>query len=126
MRLDHLLSKEHLTLSSVQSHNLDECSRVVAHGWNIDFGDVNSTAARVRPFGARKEQRSSVASPAHCWVLRDRAHRAIDGLASIGPGMTQEGILGRGWNRPYVENYTVDASILDRHLRVSIYRSRFI
>ena len=47
------------------------------------------------------------------------------GQASIGPGAHRYIRVVR-WSRPYIENYTVDASILDRHLRVSIYRSRFI
>lgn len=40
MRLDHLLSKEHLGRQAclvVQGHNAGECSAVVAQGWNVDY-----------------------------------------------------------------------------------------
>lgn len=46
MRLDHLLSKEHLAgrfachgwVVLVQAHARAECVRGGAHGWNIDYG----------------------------------------------------------------------------------------
>ena len=38
MRLDHLLSKEHLAPSGVQAPDLSERLSRLAHGWNIDIG----------------------------------------------------------------------------------------
>lgn len=50
---------------------------------------------------------------AHCWVLRDRAPDVGPGLifSTYGPLLSPHCRVGEGWGRPYLENYTVDASI---------------
>lgn len=51
---------------------------------------------------------------ARCWVLRDRAgcfFGSSSGLNLLDPFL-MPGCMGEGY-RPYFENYTVDASILD-------------
>ena len=126
MRLDHLLSKELLDLfgdprATTQAYVL----RWFAQGWNIDLGRPTTRCRLVRSqlFGAPglEHRRREVGRRARCWVLRDRASLLL----------SQE---GREWElglpdlvvfpqsgecagyRPYSENYTVDASILDSDL----------
>ena len=100
MRLDHLLSKEHLPLRSTdrsgQSHDRDERSRVVAQGWNVDdwpsgdrhrFSTARKSTERAEP-GSRRHAR--------CWVLRDRPGDRAD-LEGLAPTPQQR--LGRGADR---------------------------
>ena len=49
MRLDHLLSKEHLAPSGVQAPDLSERLSRLAHGWNIDIGaePIGSNSVRL-------------------------------------------------------------------------------
>ncbi len=64
MRLDHLLSKEHLTgcvvrsTLSVQAPIRTERVRRLAHGWNIDsaVGSAASDPSTAGPFGAGGER----------------------------------------------------------------------
>jgi hypothetical protein len=49
---------------------------------------------------------------ARCWVLRDRACAFGCGTEPLDPFLVRPCVGGGGY-RPYFENYTVDASILD-------------
>lgn len=51
---------------------------------------------------------------ARCWVLRDRAGCSFGGgwISTLLDPFFTPGCVGEGY-RPYFENYTVDASILD-------------
>lgn len=52
MRLDHLLSKEHLETSVFQACQIrTECVLLAAHGWNIDIGARLNGSDLVRLFG---------------------------------------------------------------------------
>ena len=83
----------------------------------------------VQPLAVRNESGSGAWSFARCWVLRDRtcrkAERTSGPVASIRMSTVcackkapDFGVTGTcSWRReyrPYFENYTVDASILDR------------
>ena len=49
MRLDHLLSKEHLETSVFQACQIrTECVLLAAHGWNIDIGIQANGSGLVR------------------------------------------------------------------------------
>jgi hypothetical protein len=63
-----------------------------------------------------------VGERARCWVLRDRPRAVSEdaGRDGFSDFLLNRLWLGMGECRPYVENYTVDASIFERHLRVSI------
>ena len=52
---------------------------------------------------------------ARCWVLKDRSKDCTSGPALL-PAEPE-----RSRYRPYFENYTVDASILDLRLRSQVY-----
>ena len=54
MRLDHLLSKEHLAPSGVQAPDLSERLSRLAHGWNIDIGAEPNGSNSVHPLADRK------------------------------------------------------------------------
>ena len=90
----------------------------------------SSSLVERRLFGRSGSNRSSVLSPpraergtssrsdrtdqAHCWVLRDRASISLDHPSRELPTrrIRRHGQHGHdGWDRPYLENYTVDASI---------------
>lgn len=50
MRLDHLLSKEHLEVSAFQACQISGVrSLLAAHGWNIDIGIGRKSFDLVRP-----------------------------------------------------------------------------
>jgi len=49
---------------------------------------------------------------ARCWVLRDRGRRAIGSTEPLDLDVFLQQEMHAGY-RPYFENYTVDASILD-------------
>jgi hypothetical protein len=93
-----------------------------AHGWNIDIVTRMKTWISVQPLAVRNESGSGAWSFARCWVLRDRtcrkAERTSGPLALNEPRSLDSGVtrlrLWRREYRPYFENYTVDASILDR------------
>ena len=71
MRLDHLLSKEHLdSRKAVQGHDAGECSAVVAHGWNVDY------SARLVVSVSTASAWNTLciwSGRARCWVLRERS-----------------------------------------------------
>jgi hypothetical protein len=99
-----------------------------AHGWNIDIVTRMKTWISVQPLAVRNESGSGAWSFARCWVLRDRtgstsfhkrwSERTSGPLALNEPRSLDSGVtrlrLWRREYRPYFENYTVDASILDR------------
>lgn len=83
MRLDHLLSKEHLVSAGrplgvvgCWSRRLFRTERVrrVAHGWNIDSA-VGSDASDLSTLCLQGWDGSKVEllAGARCWVLRDQA-----------------------------------------------------
>jgi hypothetical protein len=123
VRLDHLLSKELLDLfgdprATTQAHVL----RWFAQGWNIDLGRSSTRCRLVRSqlFGAPdlEHRRREDGRRARCWVLRDRASLLLSqegGERELGlPDLVVFPQLGEcAGYRPYFENYTVDASILD-------------
>jgi hypothetical protein len=124
VRLDHLLSKEHYwqRIVAVQAFLLRGHT---FHGRNCSlverrlFGRHLVNTSSVLPLSLRQitgvEPRASRpgAHQAHCWVLRDRV---IDFSGPPSPRTVRVGIRRRQartrWGRrPYLENYTVDASI---------------
>ena len=73
----------------------------------------------VHSFGDRNGYLIRVWSSARCWVLRDRAGwclRMLVGLVTLDLVVSGR-LAGRTGYRPYFENYTVDASILDTRNR---------
>ena len=82
MRLDHLLSKEHLALGSaghlvgsgVQSQLRAFVSQWFAQGWNIDYlAGLANNQREYSCFGSGKAKGVREAGLARCWVLRERA-----------------------------------------------------
>ena len=75
MRLDHLLSKEHLAPQGVQAPDLSECLSRLAHGWNIDIGaePIGSNSVRLLQEG----------------TVRVRKPRTCTLLGPEGPGLIQ-------------------------------------
>ena len=127
MRLDHLLSKEHLARTrwvlgpDPRSGRtlLGRCSRV--EHWLVDLGPCSAVEySRQLSFEgvARRWERLLGMEDwveARCWVLREQPATVV-GL-TIGPALrcTTSTCRGRrrveGWGRPFLENCTVDASI---------------
>jgi len=97
-----------------------------AHGWNIDIDTETKQLNPVRRlrldrFGCRGNVY------ARCWVLRDRNDRGnLVGLflwTFFGQQSSfSNGAAGRKGYRPYFENYTVDASILNLNPSGSNYK----
>ena len=79
MRLDHLLSKEHLTtLERCQSPLRSNESKGDAQGWNIDIGAKHSTFTYQYCWLASVERSwSAVNRRTRCWVLKARAIRSF-------------------------------------------------
>lgn len=109
MRLDHLLSKEHLTLRSPEPSSKAHVLRWELMGGTFDM--VRRMKLSLSTPLAVGTGRVSDVAPARCWVLRDRMR--VFGLVSVPLGLLLFPLWGRreGY-RPYFENYTVDASIL--------------
>jgi hypothetical protein len=134
VRLDHLLSKEHLAIdlwSVVQSHASDERSGDGARGWNIDQlaghrGRTASTAACSRNVGRATEDcfgtLLSPEGPGIAPITRTSRRRCcasrVDGAVAVEwdrstaepPGASRQA-TDEDLARPYLENCTVDASI---------------
>ena len=108
MRLDHLLSKEHLAPLGVQAPDRDRmCLAGQLMGGTFDMPSAQLTFVSTH-FGAGTWGLGSGAA-ARCWVLRDR----VFGSSPSGLTLVFLPVGGlRGGYRPYFENYTVDASIL--------------
>jgi hypothetical protein len=119
VRLDHLLSKEQLGgLSGFSQCRPDRvlCGSLVAHGWNIDIGarlngsDLVRLACGVGTVGAGRSGTCTLLGP-----------EGPDNPAPSGAGVMvflrpspMMTVGCRGWGFwPSVENYIVDASILD-------------
>jgi hypothetical protein len=110
VRLDHLLSKEQLARSStrVASRAMSWASvprwQLTVEHWL--FGQARYSSQLVRPLGAG---RVVAVRPgrARCWVLRERA---LSPPRTGAPRRVCGGVRVR--DRPYLENCTVDASII--------------
>jgi hypothetical protein len=121
VRLDHLLSKEQLgslRAFAVQVRS-DRTCLLAAHGWNIEH---RCSSEWFRPSTPRLRGGNGGGRPvgyvARCWVLRDRTTLPRwgggDGFFRPSPMMT---VCCRVWGFwPSVENYIVDASILEAAL----------
>ena len=83
-----------------------------AHGWNIDIGLELNLEIPVRPSGQERIGRGGTGH-ARCWVLKDRAASSDRSWRPSGL-VRRRAELDRGEYRPSFENYTVDASILER------------
>jgi hypothetical protein len=141
VRLDHLLSKEHWPafvgpgpgLSPFVGHRvLKGGTSIIWH--RLSLAGSSSTA----PLGVWNEGRGGWRCLTRCWVLRARPpHAEVCGAVLVRPGQSTPpwwwwavvvgppasceppapswgwvGAESRWEGRPYVENYTVDASIL--------------
>ena len=135
MRLDHLLSKEHLARRVLRGGmgpgaGSRRTFSPVAHGWNIDsaVGSAASDLSTPGPswFGLERVGGERVGwctllgpegpgFPAECGrgLSRDWGLWVLVGFFG-GPHEAGSVVPGGVWCRSYVENYTVDASILDR------------
>ena len=120
MRLDHLLSKEHLGTAGCSRHaGSDRSCLPAAHGWNIDIGsrlngsDLVRLACGVGTVGAGMAGTCTLLGPEG----PDNPARVGggDGFFRPSPMMTVGRRVWGFW--PSVENYIVDASILDSGLR---------
>ena len=121
MRLDHLLSKEHL-LAAIALSRLSCFSGHSFHGRNCSlverrlFGRhlanalVSTSAVLVTEHGVEPRAPRPGADQAHCWVLRDRALRSLRATIPSNYRLRRQASIRWG-RRPYLENYTVDASI---------------
>src|SRR3954447_17432518 len=77
--------------------------------WPVLAGSLVSTAASRRGTTGRNAE----SGQAHCWVLRDRATDSSGPSPPRTPRSRNTDGQARTWRwiRPYLENYTVDASI---------------
>ncbi len=110
MRLDHLLSKEHLKSSDFQSQTRDECSRLVST-WVEHLTSCRSALPLLSTaLGSGTELDGTIDT---CTLLGPEGPDAASAAAEPqGPSsMSQRGM--REGYRPYFENYTVDASIFE-------------
>jgi hypothetical protein len=112
VRLDHLLSKEHLAPVGVSRRQFrDECSWLVAHGWNIDIGSGPDGSNSVRLFRGQGTVRGTRFGA--CTLLGPEGPDQPSGCFDSRTLFLSAGEVGGEGDRPYFENYTVDASILD-------------
>lgn len=91
-------------------------SLLVAHGWNIERGACRDRLALVQPLGW---ERVGVVESGACTLLGPEGPGRLPsggGVDSLDLFLTP-GCVGEGY-RPYFENYTVDASILDSGLQI--------
>ena len=120
MRLDHLLSKEQLGGNRVFAvlARSDRTCLLAAHGWNIDIGARLNGFDLVRPLrwvGTGGAGRSGT-----CTLLGPEGPGACPSRSRGGCVWTLQAFIEAGtWCRrvwgfwPSVENYIVDASILE-------------
>ena len=119
MRLDHLHSKEHLGASAFQACQISGIRPLLAaHGWNIDIGARLNGFDLVRPLrwvGTGGAGRSGT-----CTLLGPEGPGACPSRSRGGCVWTLQAFIEAGtWCRrvwgfwPSVENYIVDASILE-------------
>jgi len=83
-----------------------------AHGWNIDNAVGFRRLLLVRPVRVGNVVVGWGLAGARCWVLRDRSFGSF-GVGDRFLGLVLVVVWPRCGFRPYFENYTVDASILD-------------
>ena len=105
MRLDHLLSKEHLKSSGFQNPDQSECLCRELMGGTFD--GVSGIEPRVSTAFGSGTFGGSESAHARCWVLRDRMETFVP------LGLSLPMFVGGDGYRPYFENYTVDASIFE-------------
>jgi hypothetical protein len=123
VRLDHLLSKEQLTSfrGCAVRQIRTECVLLVAHGWNIDIGAQAKGSGLVRRlccFDSMMVGTIGVGGLGACTLL---GPEGPDDSAPFGCGgdgfsqaFTETSCCWWGWGFwPSVENYIVDASILE-------------
>ena len=110
MRLDHLLSKEHLELlrQFIESRNQANVLTRLAHGWNITLFNQETKSKYASAGNDLRSERN-----ARCWVLGDRETETLGPFEVLHlvrlVRIAQRELQTR--NRPYFENYIVDASI---------------
>ena len=122
MRLDHLLSKEHLTrpasVGSCRGHAPAERVGGGAQGWNINYGGPLGPASRQYSFGMERAPPGRVGRPGT--LLGPEGTAREGGCFMTGPvGRSNRQLLfGAGGrrrrevgDRSLFENCTVDASI---------------
>ena len=100
-----------------------------AHGWNIDIDAEPIGSISVLHFGEWKGLGRAGLHDARCWVLRDRNDQGnLVGLflwTFFGQQSSfRKRAAGRKGYRPYFENYTVDASILNLNPSGSNYKDQ--
>ena len=88
--------------------------RRLAHGWNIDIDSEPNGSQLVRSSDLERSAPGG-SECARCWVLRDRDTRFYLVKRTSGPFFVYITRKQEGY-RPYFENYTVDASILDSEI----------
>jgi hypothetical protein len=116
VRLDHLLSKEHLQRprGRCQSHFADICSAVVSS--RVEHRRLVAGRPVMRQYGSFGGlERGSSSSTGTCTLLGpEGSGRPCDVVVPVSSDFLLNRICsGMGECRPYVENYTVDASIFD-------------
>lgn len=116
MRLDHLLSKEHLGTAGCSRHaGSDRTCLPAAHGWNIDIGsrlngsDLVRLACGVGTVGAGRSGTCTLLGPEG--PDNPALRGGGDGFFRPSPKPAVAVWVWGFW--PSVENYIVDASILD-------------
>ena len=122
MRLDHLLSKEHLEVFGSSRHaGSDRSCLPAAHGWNIEHRCSSVWFRPSTPLpsgGGWNGGGRPVGYVARCWVLRDRTILPFRGGVMVSSDLHRDQLCWWVWGFwPSVENYIVDASILDSGLR---------
>ena len=122
MRLDHLLSKEHLkhdrpiravVLPEPDLEQPAHLESVMSSAGQLKGGTLTLVVMRRRALSTALgpgTDHIEAGRHARCWVLRDR-HPASAGTGSQDSSCPAS--AGATERRPYFENYTVDASILD-------------
>lgn len=97
-------------------------SLLVAHGWNIELGACRDRLASVQPSGWERVGAVEVGT---CTLLGPEGPGRLPSGGGVEPldPFLAPGCVGEGY-RPYFENYTVDASILDSRLRSWITKVR--
>ena len=112
MRLDHLLSKEHLTLRSPEPRSKAYVLRWELMGGTFDMASRSDLGTSTPLAVGRFWVRGPVS--ARCWVLRDRMRFDLRvGSIWLLWAFRCFSVVGSDeGHRPYFENYTVDASIL--------------
>jgi hypothetical protein len=117
VRLDHLLSKEHWSRKRSRAWPECECRSAGAQGWNIDY--LALTPARLASTSPSGQWNADGMGPAPDTLLgpEGSGESSPSGrLNGLGPLLRMNHRPCRqapvpGGGRPYLENYTVDASI---------------